>query len=329
MTYNRRGRPFKISRLYGFNKSRQLDGTMSEGSQYGTYCLTAARVSAGWGSVAEHRWPYPRGNVTWPPDEPAGLDKIARFNRTFSHFRVRSIHDARTFIAFGGPFTFSVPITSAWQRASGGAIPMPRNAGEFVEDHAICAVGYDDQTQLLTFVNSWGANWGDGGFGFLPYKYFEAYLSDAWFRFPTRLGRWRPDQANDDFVQRRSIFRNVLGYSCAVIDLWNFKDDIRIAWSFITHRDGCLDIEDFFVRPEFYASTHQSRLTKAVIDFAAEQGLPIRLWIARADLRSRAANFRTINDFLRAELGIGSIAPKDAVRVTDTCQRSGSVKSGV
>jgi C1A family cysteine protease len=55
---------------------------------------------------------------------------------------------------------------------------------EFVENHAVLAVGYDDKTELLKFQNSWGERWGQGGYGYLPYRYFETRLLDAWFEQP-------------------------------------------------------------------------------------------------------------------------------------------------
>lgn len=36
-------------------------------------------------------------------------------------------------------------------------------------DHFVCVVGYDDECQRFLFENSWGANWGDGGFFGVPY----------------------------------------------------------------------------------------------------------------------------------------------------------------
>ena len=164
--WKRRGRPYLLSRMYCFNKARQLDGTMDKGSRYGSFCLTAARVTMGWGTVTEQRWPMPRGQVVWPPQEPPGLDQIARFNRTFSHFRIRNITDAKRCLAFGGPFNFLVPITKHWYAAPNGVIPMPVSPAEFIEGHAVAAAGYDDHTQLLTFINSWGPNWGNHGFGY-------------------------------------------------------------------------------------------------------------------------------------------------------------------
>lgn len=35
--------------------------------------------------------------------------------------------------------------------------------------HAICLIGYDDTKQAYKFINSWGTNWGLGGYGYISY----------------------------------------------------------------------------------------------------------------------------------------------------------------
>jgi C1A family cysteine protease len=48
--------------------------------------------------------------------------------------------------------------------------------------HAVLAVGYDDATQRFTIRNSWGANWGQGGYFTMPYPYLttSGLSSDFW-----------------------------------------------------------------------------------------------------------------------------------------------------
>jgi C1A family cysteine protease len=49
-----------------------------------------------------------------------------------------------------------------------GIIPIPD--GSLARgSHAICVVGYDDNSSWFKFKNSWGEEWGDKGYG-----------SDAW-----------------------------------------------------------------------------------------------------------------------------------------------------
>ncbi len=299
--WRRRGRPFKISRMYAFYKARQIDGSIAEGSRYGSFGLTAARVSAGWGAVAEHRWPYPRGPVVWPPVEPLGLDQIARFNRHLSHFRVRSIEDCRRCLADGVVFGFSVPITRDWYQTSDGAIAMPR--GPFLElQHAVTAVGYNDHLQQLTFLNSWGPEWGQSGVGYLPYDYFKQFVSDAWFVWPKRPARWLPNSREEPFLHRKIIARNTLGNAVGIIDIWDVAQDVRIGWCFMTLSPdgGYLEIEDYFLKAEYYGTGHQRALSQTVLDFCQSEELPLRLWVPHADTKGRAANFRNLNDFIRA-----------------------------
>ena len=63
--------------------------------------------------------------------------------------------------------------------------------------HALVAVGYDDTKTIAAFRsrhgtddisggalrvrNSWGAQWGDGGYGWLPYDYIRAGLTSDWW----------------------------------------------------------------------------------------------------------------------------------------------------
>ena len=52
---------------------------------------------------------------------------------------------------------------------------------------AVTAVGYDDNRRIrsdrgaILFRSSWGSQWGDDGFGWLPYSYVREQLAaDFW-----------------------------------------------------------------------------------------------------------------------------------------------------
>lgn len=42
-------------------------------------------------------------------------------------------------------------------------------------------MGYDDAKSRFKFMKSWGADWGDDGFGYLTYDSFEAAWDEGWF----------------------------------------------------------------------------------------------------------------------------------------------------
>jgi C1A family cysteine protease len=74
-----------------------------------------------------------------------------------------------------------------------GNIPYPSREEKTQWGHAVAAVGYDDDRVItnlkcktetkgaLLIRNSWGASWGDGGYGWIPYDYVLNRLAlDFW-----------------------------------------------------------------------------------------------------------------------------------------------------
>ena len=39
--------------------------------------------------------------------------------------------------------------------------------------HAMVVVGYDDDRQAFRILNSWGRNWGEGGYGWFGYDFWK------------------------------------------------------------------------------------------------------------------------------------------------------------
>jgi hypothetical protein len=65
------------------------------------------------------------------------------------------------------------------QNAVNGVIP--KQNGQLIGGHAVLLVGYNDETRLFKFKNSWGASWGDNGYGYLSYDYYLAGdMFDMW-----------------------------------------------------------------------------------------------------------------------------------------------------
>jgi len=79
-------------------------------------------------------------------------------------------------------FGFTV-FSSIEQTTDDGKIPYPCRGERILGGHAVMAVGFDDKMKIknatcgvettgaLLIRNSWGARWGDKGYGWLPYDY--------------------------------------------------------------------------------------------------------------------------------------------------------------
>ncbi|MEM7190633.1 MAG: C1 family peptidase, partial [Pseudomonadota bacterium] len=74
-----------------------------------------------------------------------------------------------------------------------GSIPYPCSVEESDGGHALVAVGYDDEKEIVNTVcnevtkgallvrNSWGDSWGQQGYGWFPYQYVTDELADEFW----------------------------------------------------------------------------------------------------------------------------------------------------
>lgn len=87
-------------------------------------------------------------------------------------------------IAAGSSILCAVGIYNSFESdtvAKTGVVPVPKpknydDPNDTVDaclgGHEMLVVGYNRTTQLFTVLNSWGSNWGDHGFCYIPYGYF-------------------------------------------------------------------------------------------------------------------------------------------------------------
>ena len=180
--------PTQLSRLYGFVRGRQLDGTYPGDPSTGVWGTTTMRVWRGWGAVNEEEWPYSAGIQQWPPSEPPGLDEKAKQNRLPRHQRIHDSLECKYALAYGGPVLATFEITAQWFNAEKGIIEVPVEDAEIVGSHGVLLTGYSDGEEVFKFANSgWGQGWGDNGFGALPYEYFDRWMLDVYSVDPRRL----------------------------------------------------------------------------------------------------------------------------------------------
>ena len=92
-------------------------------------------------------------------------------------------------LAEGYPFVFGFTVYDAFESdevAKSGKLNLPKKTEQCVGGHAVLAVGYDDAAKRFIVRNSWGADWGMGGYFTMPYEYAfgghgrAALASDFW-----------------------------------------------------------------------------------------------------------------------------------------------------
>ena len=89
-------------------------------------------------------------------------------------------------LASGFPFVVGIAIYESFESnsvASNGQVPFPNvNTEQILGGHAVLVCGYDDTKNHWIIRNSWGVEWGDKGYFYLPYLYLidPNLSSDLW-----------------------------------------------------------------------------------------------------------------------------------------------------
>lgn len=274
----------KFNPLYIFIRSLQLEGTPLIEQEKGASLYTSARVSKLFGNVTTDVWPYaPEAN--WPLDEPPGLDEKAAPYRIHHYFRVRDENEIRCALTKGFPVSISIPIFSQWYKAENGIIQFPGHNDAITDMHAVTIVGYRNDDQFFCFRNSWGKQWGDEGYGWLPYGYFDRHGVEAvsFSGFNTHYFGSDPDARQQGLWEFKWELPTPIRTSMHGISLFDREKMREAAWAFAFVEKDVVDIEEFFVSPIYRKRGLARRLFSSLCQLSEAVEKPLRFWLPHID----------------------------------------------
>lgn len=127
-------------------------------------------------------WPYDPTLFDLNPPEECLIS--ASKHKSMSYHLLHTVDDIKTQLANWYPVVGGFTCYESLQsEAVGktGAIPIPTPGETVIGGHCMAFVGYCNDRKAFLCANSWGSNWGDGGFAWLPYWYVESNnASDFW-----------------------------------------------------------------------------------------------------------------------------------------------------
>lgn len=169
------------SRLFIYYNERVLEGTVNEDA--GAMIRDGIRTICVNGVCDESVWPYDINTFTTKPSDAAY--KEALNNKVIGYYGLDvSAYESKQALAQGYPIVVGIQVFEDLESeavARSGNVPMPTENSKSVGGHAVMIVGYDDSRQCWIMRNSWGADWGDRGYFYLPYAYMNPDLmSDMW-----------------------------------------------------------------------------------------------------------------------------------------------------
>jgi C1A family cysteine protease len=177
---------FTPSRLFIYYNERAIEGTIPYDA--GAMIRDGIKSVASQGVCPEGdvgdlppAWPYDISKFASQPPQ-ACYDKAAELKAVLYHSVTQNLADMKGCLGEGYPFVFGFSVYESFESqevASTGNVPMPRPNEQVMGGHAVLAVGYDDDDRLFIVRNSWGDQWGDAGYCYMPYAYLlDDNLSD-------------------------------------------------------------------------------------------------------------------------------------------------------
>ncbi len=159
------------SRLFIYYNERAAEGITSIN---GTVQLRDGyRTVARTGVCTERMWPYDVERYRRRPSAACYAEAAQR--RAIWYGRIRqALDDLKACLADGYPFTGAFAVYASFLSVDvrrTGVVPLPGPHDRHIGGHAMLVVGHDDRRRHFVVRNSFGAKWGDRGYGYLPYDY--------------------------------------------------------------------------------------------------------------------------------------------------------------
>lgn len=174
-----------LSEAFLYYNARNLDqtGDVSVNTDTGSRFKPAMDSLTQYGIALEMYCPYDEGVYDRKPSEAAYADAATR--KLIKALNVdRNVEAVKSAIAEGYPVAASFTLCESFVPAGGYiSMPTPEEIAETLKNednpekmakhtrHAMAIVGFSDELQMFLVRNSWGQDWGDNGYCYIPYTY--------------------------------------------------------------------------------------------------------------------------------------------------------------
>ena len=180
---------YDVSRLFIYFNARWRNGDQSKDE--GSVIQLAMEGLKEFGACSEDHWPFSKPLLLKKPNgdayKAADKVKIKEMNRV-----PLELTAWKQALASGYPIVFGCLLFDSFDDCNkrGGVVPMPNPedlSRSSHSGHSMCVVGYSDKEQVFIVRNSWGAEWGDKGYCYVPYNYLmnpKFNGGDSWVFIP-------------------------------------------------------------------------------------------------------------------------------------------------
>jgi len=173
---------FIPSRLFIYYNERQIENTVNNDS--GAMIRDGIKSITKKGVCPETMWPYDIQKFKIKPNEECY--KNALNHKCIQYKKLnQNLNQLKNALLFGKPFVFGFSVFESFESkeiAQTGVMSMPDKDDKLLGGHAVMCVGFSDSKEFFIIRNSWGENWGDKGYFYMPYEFItnKDLCSDFW-----------------------------------------------------------------------------------------------------------------------------------------------------
>jgi C1A family cysteine protease len=132
------------------------------------------------GQCDEAQWPYSGiSNRPAPYDPPAAVASAAKARATMTAISPASA-SVTAVLAAGQPIVAGIRLWEGFYCCDSATIPSPASNIDASALHAVCFTGFNKQDGAIKIRNSWGCQWGQGGYSWLALTDLPDVLLEAW-----------------------------------------------------------------------------------------------------------------------------------------------------
>ncbi len=170
------GEDYDVSRMFIYYNGRYLgvNGDQSAIGDDGSYIQKAIEGLKEYGACSENTYPFDIDLVNDEPHQQA-YEEAAQFKVQDMAVVPTDLYTWKHCLAEGHPIIFAINLYKSFDKQrKKGVVPMPSDkeaSRESHSGHAMLAVGYSDKDKVFIVRNSWGEEWGDKGYCYIPYDY--------------------------------------------------------------------------------------------------------------------------------------------------------------
>lgn len=174
---------YEPSQLFIYYNERRAANEVFEDA--GSTLAIGVQTINQYGACPESEWPYDITKFEIQPPTQCYTDARTDILLGFQEITGDVVPQIKQALVQGFPVVFGMQVFGSLeseQTAQTGIVDLPAPNEQSLGGHAVVFAGYDDARQSFLVRNSWGPQWGQGGYFWLPYTYVSnpELVFDIW-----------------------------------------------------------------------------------------------------------------------------------------------------